>query len=81
MGREGEREGEKHWRDRETPIGCLQHTPQPGTKPATPAGCPDWESNQQPSTLWDDTQPTEPHQSGNREIVKDAFSLGFFPQA
>ena len=26
--------------------------------------CPDWESNQQPFSLRDDTQPTEPHQSG-----------------
>ena len=26
--------------------------------------CPDQESNQRPSSLRDDTQPTEPHQSG-----------------
>ena len=28
-----------------------------------PATCPDGESNQQPFTLGDDAQPTEPHQS------------------
>ena len=26
-----------------------------------PGMCPYWESNCQPFTLWDDTQPTEPH--------------------
>ena len=26
--------------------------------------CPDWESNLRPFALRDDTQPTEPHQSG-----------------
>ena len=30
-GRKGEREVEKHWGGRETSIGCLSHTPQPGT--------------------------------------------------
>ena len=29
-----------------------------------PGLCPDQESNQQPFALWDDAQPTEPHQSG-----------------
>ena len=33
--REGEREGEKHWRARETPVGCLSHVPKwgPGQQP------------------------------------------------
>ena len=35
-----------------------------------PGMCLDWELNQQPFALWDDTQPTEPHQSG-----KDFFNL------
>ena len=29
-----------------------------------PGMCPDWESNQQPFSLWDGAQPTEPHWSG-----------------
>ena len=29
-----------------------------------PGMCPDWESNWWPFALWDDAQPTEPHQSG-----------------
>ena len=30
-GKEGEREGEKHQRERETSISCLSHTPGPET--------------------------------------------------
>ena len=32
-----EREGEKHQCERETSIGCLLHSPDPGTKPKTQA--------------------------------------------
>ena len=32
-GREEEREGAKHPREGETLIGCLSHTPRPGTEP------------------------------------------------
>ena len=63
-GREGEREGEKHWCERETSIGCLLYAP-------------DWEPNLQPrhvpwlgielatflSARWH--QSTEPHQLGH----------------
>ena len=35
--REGEREGEEHQCERETQVGCLSHTPKPGTRPATQA--------------------------------------------
>ena len=46
-GREGEREEEKHQRERETLIGCLSHASNwgPGCNPGM---CSDWESNQQP---------------------------------
>ena len=36
-GREGEREGEKHWHERETWIGFLSYAPWPETGPATQA--------------------------------------------
>ena len=57
MGREGEREGEKHQcvvASRTPPTGDLAHNP---------GMCPDWELNRRPLALWDNTQPTEPHQS------------------
>ena len=48
--------------------------------------CSDWESNRQPSGLWDDALPTEPHRSGiflsfsNRSLaVTRATSLGLSP--
>ena len=59
----GEREGEKHQCDRETSIGYLSNAPI-GGQACNPGMCPEQESNQQPLGLWDDTQPTEPHQSG-----------------
>ena len=34
-GREGEWEGEKHWCERKTSIGCLSHASWPAIKPAT----------------------------------------------
>ena len=33
-----------------------------------PGLCPDWESNQRPFALWDDAQPTQPHQAGPVQI-------------
>ena len=36
-GREGEREGEKHWCEERTLIGCLLYTPGPGTEGTTQA--------------------------------------------
>ena len=59
--REGEkkREGENHWCERETSIGCLSHSP---NKDRTwdPCICPDWESNWRPFTSLQADQPTEP---------------------
>ena len=44
-------------------IGSLSHALNWG--PGPPSGvCPDRESNQRPFSLWDNAQPTEPHQSG-----------------
>ena len=34
-GSKGEKEGEKHLCERETSIGCLSHTPEPGTETTT----------------------------------------------
>ena len=58
MGREGEREGEKHQcvvSSGMTPTEDLAHNP--GTYP-------DWESNQQPFGCQAGAQSTEPHQLG-----------------
>ena len=57
MGREGQREGEKHQlvASHMSPTRDLVHNP---------SMCPDWESNQQPFGLQASAQPTEPHQSG-----------------
>ena len=39
-----------------------------------PSMCPDQESNWQPSALWDEAQPTEPHQSGlNQGILRQSM--------
>ena len=56
-GREGEREGEKHRKH--------QHPPRTGDLACNLGMCSDRESNWRPFGLWDDTQPTEPHQSGH----------------
>ena len=64
MGREVEREGEKHWCARGTSISCLWHAPQLGTWPATQAWRPDRELNQWLFSLQDDAQLTEPQWSG-----------------
>ena len=57
MGRDREREGEKHRCARETLTPTRDLACNPGT-------CPDWESNQRPSGLQASTQSTEPHQPG-----------------
>ena len=61
-GREGGK-GEKRACAREAPIGCLSHAPSQGPGPQ-PRPVPDQESSWWPCSLWDDTQPTEPDQSG-----------------
>ena len=49
--REGEREGEKHWCERETSTGCRSY----GQDQTHNQGrCSDWEPNQQPFTSWED---------------------------
>ena len=37
------------------------HTPPTGDRDHDPGTRPDWELNQQPFSLWDVVQPTEPH--------------------
>ena len=65
---EGEREEEKHQRERETLIGCFMHVHNPGTEPTTQAhACPERESNWRLYILWNNAQPTEPHQSGMQD--------------
>ena len=58
MGREGEKEGEKHQ--------CVvaSHVPPTGDLARNPGMCPDWEPNQQPFGLQAGTQSTELHQPG-----------------
>ena len=53
-----ERQGEKHG-------SVASHTPTTSHLVSSPGMCPDWESNQQPSHLRKNVQPTEPHQSGS----------------
>ena len=47
-------------------------TPPTGDLAYDPGICPDRELNQQPFSLWDDTQPTEPHQSGSFASFSEA---------
>ena len=62
-GREEEREGKKLQPERETLINCLSYTTH------NPDMYPEWESNWLHFALWDDTQQTEPHQSGLGQIL------------
>ena len=57
-----EKEGNKH----QCVVTC--HTPPTGDLAHNPGVCPDQESNQRPFGLQDDTQSTEPHQSGQNAI-------------
>ena len=68
------KEREKHWCARETLIGCLLHSPT-GDLAQNPDMCPDWELNQWPFGLWDDMQPTEPHESILYFVFWHRFSL------
>ena len=58
MGREGEREGEKHQ--------CVvaSHTPPTGDLACNPGMRPDWKLNQWPFGLQAGAQSAEPHQLG-----------------
>ena len=58
MGREGEREGEKHQ--------CVVASSAPSTRglACNPGMCPDWESNWLPFGSQASAQSTEPHQPG-----------------
>ena len=49
-----EREGEKHWCERETSIGCLSYAPRLRTKPTIKACTPHRACAPQPFSLWDD---------------------------
>ena len=61
-GRDGERERNIDVQKKYQLVASC--TPPTGNQAHNPGMCPDWESNQWPFGLWDDTQPTEPHQSG-----------------
>ena len=61
MGKEGEREGEKHCCVRETQLPLTR--PQLGTWPANQA-CADWESNRRPFGLQVGAQSIELHRLG-----------------
>ena len=58
MGREREREEEKHQ------YVVASHTPPTGDLAHNPGMCPDWESNQRPFALQVHAQSSEPHQPG-----------------
>ena len=63
MGREGEREGEKHQRvfaSRTLPTQDMA---------CNPSMCSDWKLTQQPFGSQASTQSTEPHQPGLKPIV------------
>ena len=66
-GRERERQGEKHhWL-------VASYTPPTGGLACKPVMCPDLELNQQPFSLWDNAQPTEPHQPRLILLFKSAL--------
>ena len=75
-GREEEREGEKHPRERDISISCLSHIPT-GDLACNPGMCPDWELNQQPLSLQAGTQFTESHQPGLHWVLKNTIILYF----
>ena len=68
-GREGEREGEKHW----SAASC---TPPTGDLACKPGMCPAWELSQRPLGSQAGTQSTEPHQPGLN--LEAPFSLSHF---
>lgn len=55
--------------ERNTDWLSITHTPA-GDQTHSPGPCPVWESNQQPFTLQNNEQPTEPHQSGLDPAVR-----------
>ena len=57
VGKEAERQGEKHW-------SVVSHMPPVGYLALNPGMCPDQELNHRPFRLWDDAKSTEPHQAG-----------------
>ena len=59
------REGKRGEKERERNINWVPLPCAPAGDPTcNPGMCPNWELNQRPFALWDDAQPTEPHQSG-----------------
>ena len=67
MGREGDREGEKHQ------YVVASHTPPTGHLACHPGMCPDWELNQQPFDSQAGTQSIEPHQLGPQSNFKNGY--------
>ena len=70
MGREREREGEKHQ--------CVvaSRAPTTGDPACNPGICPDWESNLEPFGSQADAQSTEPHQPGLKWGVEENLITG-----
>ena len=62
-GKEKEREKNINVKEKLWLVAFSMH-PHPGTWTHNLHMCPDWESNQWPFIFQDNTQPTEPHQSG-----------------
>ena len=60
--RERGREGEKERNTDVWHLSATSHMPPTGDLAHNPGKYPEWELNQRAFTLWDNTQPTEPHQ-------------------
>ena len=75
-GRKGEKQGEKHTCERETPIHCLSHTPQLRTKPCNLGTCPDQELNHNLLVFEMMLPPTEPHWPGQSRTFWMSYKSG-----
>ena len=64
-----EKEGEKHQ--------CVvaSHAPRTGDLAHNPGMCPDWESNQRPTSLQAGTQSTEPQQPGLQQLYTASITI------
>ena len=58
-----EKQRERNIDVQEKHLPAASCTPPTGDLAHNPGMCPDWELNRRPLALWDNTQPTEPHQS------------------
>ena len=74
MRREGEREGQKQQRVRDTSTSCVLHAPSRGPGPH-PGMCPNWKSNPQPFYSQTSAQSIEPHQLGQFQFHKKVMMM------